>query len=138
MGARKPDELKKTLFDEPIRTDLPQQLAARFSDVGVHSALADPTAQFLSDLYVEGLALVRLVGTAARNPDKAPADLDQQVRRLAAYLDQRVGEGIGFVERTLAFLDKRVDEDGDDTEAFEKNVARLERAGRIENAHGLA
>jgi hypothetical protein len=138
VGARKPDELKKTLFDEPIRTDLPQQLSARMSDVGVHSALAEPTAQFLSDLYVEGLTLIRLLGPAAKNLEKAPADLDQQVRRLATYLDQRVVEGVGFVERTLAFLDKRVDEDGDDTEAFEKNVARLERAGRLENAHALA
>jgi hypothetical protein len=138
VGARKSDELKKTLFDEPIRTDLPQQLSARLSDVGVHSALADPTAQFLSDLYVEGLTLVRLLGPAGKNPDKAPADLDQQVRRLATYLDTRVTEGIGFVERAQAFLDKRVDEDADETEAFEKNVARLERAGRIDGAHALA
>ena len=98
MGARKSDELKKTLFDEPIRTDIAPQLAARLSDVGVHSALADPTAQFLADLYAEGLQLIRLLGPAAKNPDKAPADLDQQVRRLTSYLEQRSLVGVALNE----------------------------------------
>jgi len=138
VGARKPDELKKLLFDEPIRTDLAQQLSARLSDVGVHSALADPTSQFLSDLYVEGLALIRLLAPIAKSPDKAPAGFDQEVRRIASFLHQRTNEGFGYVERALAFLDKRVEEDNVDTEAFERNVAHLERAGRMENPHGLA
>lgn len=138
MGARKPDELKKILFDEPIRTDLPQQLSARLSDVGVHSALADPTANFLSGLYVEGLGLVRLLGPVSKNLDTATPDFQQEVRRIASFLQQHTNEGFGYLERALAFLDKRVEENNDDTEAFEKNVAHLERAGRLENPHGLA
>lgn len=137
MAARKSDEFKKLLFDEPIRTDLSPVLAARLQDVGVHSALADPAAQFISDLYVEGLNFIRMVGPAARNPDKAPADLAQDLKRSVVYLEHRSGEATAFVERVATFLDKRVDEDPDDTEAFEKNVARFEKSGKLEDARGL-
>jgi hypothetical protein len=137
VGARKSDDLKKLLFEEPVRTDLPQQLTARLADVGVHSALAEPAAQFVGDLYVEGVGLIRLLAPAGRNPDKAPADLADQLRRGVGYLDQRLNDGIGFIERVSTFLDRRVEEDQEDTEAFEKNVARLERAGRLENPRAL-
>lgn len=138
MGARKPDELKKLLFDEPIRTDIPQQLSTRLSDAGVHSALADPTAHLLADLYVEGLGLVRLLAPIAKNPDSALEGTGLEVRRIVSFLEQRTSEGFGYVERALAFLDKRVEEESDDTEAFEKHMTHLERAGRMENPHGLA
>lgn len=137
MAARKSDEFKKHLFDEPIRTDLPLILAARLQDVGVHSALAEPAAQFISDLYVEGLNFIRMAGPAARNPDKAPADLGPQLRQSATYLENRSEEAVAFVERVATFMDRRVDEDPDDTEAFEKNVARFEKAGRLEDPRGL-
>jgi hypothetical protein len=138
VAARKTDELKKHLFDEPIRTDLSPVLASRLQDAGVHSALAEPTAQFISDLYVEGLNFVRLVGPAAKNPDKAPAELGPDLKRSAVYLEHRSGEALNFVERIATFLDKRVDEDADDTEAFEKNVARFEKAAKLEDPRGLA
>jgi hypothetical protein len=138
MGAKKSDELKKLLFEEPIRTDLHEALSGRLQDVGVHSAMADPAAQFIADLYVEGLDLIRLLAPAAKNPDKAPAELAAGVHRSASYLEQRSAEGLGFLERASTFLDKRVEEDAADTEAFEKNVARYEKAGRLDNARGLA
>jgi hypothetical protein len=119
MSARKSDELKKLLFEEAIRTDLHEALSGRLQDVGVHSAMADPAAQFISDLYAEGLNLIRLLAPAAKNPDKAPVELAEAVHRSASYIDQRSSEGLGFLERASTFLDKRVEEDADDTEAFE-------------------
>ena len=137
MGTKKPDELKRLLFEEPPRADMMLVLGARLQDVGVHSALAEPTAQFLSDLYLEGLRLVRLIAPAAKNPDRISPDLLGDVRQAASYLEVRSAEALSFLERVSAFLDKRVEEDDNAVEAFEKNVSRLEKQGRLDDPGGL-
>jgi len=133
VSTKKPDELKKLLFEEPPRADMMLVLGSRLQDVGVHSALAEPAAQFLADLYTEGLRTVRLLSPAARNPDKISPELAGELRQSAAYLEFRSGEALSFLERVSSFLDKKVEEDEDATEAFEKNVARLEKQGRLED-----
>jgi hypothetical protein len=137
VGTKKPDELKRLLFEEPPRADMMLVLGSRLQDVGVHSALAEPAAQFLSDLYGEGLRLVRLLAPAARNPEKAPPELAGEIRQAATYLEFRSGEALSFLERVSAFLDKKVEEDENATEAFEKNVSRLEKQGRLDDPGGL-
>lgn len=133
MTSRKPDELKKILFEEPPRADMAEVLGARLLDVGVHSALAEPTARLVSDLCQEGVRLVRLTAPAVKNPDAAPPDLAFEMRQCALYLEQCSGEAITFLERVSAFLDRKVEEDDDTVEAFEKSMARLEKLGRLDD-----
>lgn len=133
MTSRKPDELKKTLFEEPPHDDMQEVLGARLQDVGVHSAVAEPTARFVADLYLEGLRLVRLLIPAAKNPDAAPADLAHEMQQSALYLEHCSGEVVPFLERVSAFLDRKVEEDDVAVEAFEKNMARLEKLGKVED-----
>jgi hypothetical protein len=137
VSTKKPDELKKLLFEEPPRADMMLVLGARLQDVGVHSALAEPASQFLSDLYGEGLRLIRLLAPAAKNPDRITAELPGEIRQSASYLELRSGEALSFLERVTAFLDRKVEEDDDATEAFEKNVSRLEKQGRLEDPSAL-
>lgn len=133
MSTKKPDELKRLLFEEPPRADMMLVLGSRLQDVGVHSALAEPASQFLADLYNEGLRFVRLVAPAARNPDTAGPELGTELLQSASFLEFRSAEALSFLERLSTFLDRKVEEDPDATEAFEKNVARLEKQGRLED-----
>jgi hypothetical protein len=134
VSTKKPSEFRKLLFDEPPRTDLVPVIGNRLQNVGVHSALAEPTAHFISDLYTEGLNMIRLIAAAAKSPEKATPELASQLRQSAAYLEHKSGEAVSFLDRVSAFLDRKVEEDADDTEAFEKNVARLEKLGRLEDS----
>ncbi len=137
MSVKKPNEFKKLLFEEPPRTDLVQVVGERLQNVGVHSALAEPAAQFVSDLYTEGLNLIRLVAPAAKNPDRATPELGAQVRQSIAYLEHKSGEAVSFFNRVTEFLDRHVEEEDAETEAFEKNVARLEKLGRLDDPDNL-
>jgi hypothetical protein len=133
VTSKKPDDLKKILYEEPTRADMAEVLAARLQDVAVHSALAEPTARFVSDLCQEGLRLIRLIAPAVKNPDAAPPDLAFEMRQCAIYLEQCSGEAVTFLERVSAFLDRKVEEDDDAVEAFEKNMTRLEKLGKLED-----
>jgi len=137
VSVKKANEFKKLLFEEPPRTDLVPVIGERLQNTGVHSALAEPTAQFLSDLYTEGMNFIRLVAPAAKNTDKATPELGGEVRQSIAYLDHKASEAVSFLERVSGFLDKKVDEEDADTEAFEKNVARLEKLGRLDDPNNL-
>jgi hypothetical protein len=134
VSTKKPSEFKRLLFDEPPRTDLVPVIGSRLQNVGVHSALAEPTAQFISDLYTEGLNMIRLIASAEKNREQASPEMAGEFRRSAAYLELKSGEALSFLDRVSAFLDRKVDEDSDDTEAFEKNVSRLEKLGRLDDS----
>lgn len=137
MSVKKTNELKSILFEDPPRTDLVQVLGERLQNVGVHSALAEPAAQFVSDLYTEGLNLIRLTAPAAKNSDKATPELGAQIRLSIGYLEHKSSEAVSFLDRVTAFLDRHVEEEDAETDAFEKNVSRLEKLGRLDDPNNL-
>ena len=139
MSPRKPDEFKKVLFDDPAHTDAAEVLAARLQDAGINSVLAEPTSRFLAELYAEGLSFVRRVAgeATAKKSETDPAELAGDLRQSAVFIELRSGEVLSFLERTSALLDKKVEEDEALTEAFEKNVGRYEKVGRVDGLLAL-
>lgn len=132
MSPKKPDDFKKVLLVEPPHADQAEVLSARLQDTGINSVLADPTARFLADIYAEGIEFVRTVSRVGKASDEELPVLAGELRRMALFLETRSEEILSFLERTSALLDRKIDEDSDLTEAFEKNVARHEKAGRLE------
>lgn len=132
MSPKKPDDFKKVLFQEPPHTDQAEVLSARLQDAGINSVLADPTARFLADLYSEGLQFVRTVAGVGKKSDADLSEAAGELRRMALFLETRSSEIQSFLERTSALLDKKIEEDSNLTEAFEKNLARHEKIGRLE------
>ena len=139
MSPRKPDEFKKVLFDEPAHADAAEVLAARLQDAEINSMLAEQTSRFLADIYAEGLSFVRRVAgeATAKKSETDPAALAHDLRQSATFLELRSGEVLSFLERASALLDKKVEEDEELTEAFEKNVARYEKVGRVDGLGAL-
>jgi hypothetical protein len=137
VPAKKSDDLKKILLEDPPRTDMAEVLMTRLQDSGVHSALADPAAHFLADLYQEALNFVRSLAPAVKNTGNATPALAGEIRQSAHFLGVRVEEGLSFLERVASFLDRKTEEDADATEAFEKNVGRMEKMGRLDDAGGI-
>lgn len=139
MSPRKPDEFKKVLFEEPAHADAAEVLAARLQDAGINSVLAEPTSRFLAELYAEGLSFVRRVAgeATARKSETDPAELAADLRQSATFIELRSGELLTFLERASALLDKKVEEDEELTEAFEKNVSRYEKVGRVDGLGAL-